>query len=464
MHHKKIFLILGIFVFLFSIYAMGCGCGMALAPPEVFNSMKESQAYLIVDVEGPNSYTQKPFFRFVSLDKEYDVKMVFPMKELPTNVEGEKLSIREFLQNEKINQVKDEEEKQSIEGVLNRAKEPMAVPAFLGGFGLSSIVIVFLTMMPTGIGSNEMATSRGALGALAHYEFEGGELDIYDVSSQKTLEALVEELEFTPDGELKELVDKYSDYYVAVMTLNVPTVLPKKEMDFLKSKCSSEFENAKQLLQTKPTIEWEELGINPRDVMRGSYESSCEARIVSLVTNATNPSSDVKGVMISMSFNSDEIFYPISIVNSYTYPVTEQAYYVRTPVGMQFTPESTIDNKILLDNKRWYIVRDTSMDLEGKIEPATAQTKSEDNWLMTLKTLYENAFLLSLVFLLLIFGLLVFFTLRLPTNEKPDWKNLTAIILFGAVIGAIYALVKGKKKFAAILFLAWFIILLTAIL
>src|SRR3989344_5751771 len=124
---------------LLSLYIQGCGCGMALAPPEVFNSMKESTAYLIVDVTGPNSYVEKPFFRFVSLDKEYDVKMVFPLKELPSNVEGEKLSIGEFLAKEKIREVGEEEKKQSVSGVLDAVRKPLIIPAALSGAGVLSV-------------------------------------------------------------------------------------------------------------------------------------------------------------------------------------------------------------------------------------------------------------------------------------------------------------------------------------
>lgn len=460
--------LMAIAVILVSLNALACGCGMALAPPEVFNSMKESQAYLLVDVTGPDSYVEKPFFRFVSLDRPYDVKMVFPMKELPAGVEGKKLSIKEFMENEKIGAAKTEETKQNLAEAVNAVRRPLVIPAIISGAGIGGSFLYSLSFLFTTVGSGAGRNKEGD--AIASYSFEGGQLDIYDVSGGKTLDTLVKELGFEASGKVKELVDKYSDYYAAVMTLNVPTALSPQKMDYLKNNCGPQFESAKALLRTKTTIEWKDLGIDQWKASKvqasgGGETQDCESMIIELVSSATSPSSEVKGVMVSMKYNSKEIFYPTSIVNSYEYPVTDQAYYVKTPTDLQFSTETPVSGKILLESTRWYIIKDPSEDMAGRIEPASAQTKAEDAWLMAVKTMYENSGWIALILFIAMAAMAVRFVSGIPKEDLPPMNNLIIItLLAGVIIGVIYAFVKGKRKFAAMLFLTWAALLLIAIL
>ena len=459
-------------ILFFSVSASSCGCGMALAPPEIFNSLKESQAYLMVDITGANSYTESPYFRFVSFDKEYDVKMVFPMKSLPTNVEGKKLTLSKFLMEQGVNEFKSEEEKQDLSKTIDKIRRPLVYPAGFAGLGvLGTIGASFVIISTASITADITGAMNNKGGLVASYTFDGGTLEIYDVSSKQTLSELVDKLGFTAEGEVKKLVDKYADYYVAVMTIHVPTVLPKEDLDFLDTNCKTQFEKAKLLLQTKPKIEWEELGLDPYDALVYTREyayyskdsPSCDEKIIELVNNATNPSSDVNGVFVSMSYNNADIFYPTSIVNSYAYPVSEQSYFVRTPKDLQFSPKSNVSKTVLVGEKRWYVVTDTSIDLEGTIAPISGTTLLNDSFLGFVRLLNVNSVYATVFVLMLFLAAIVLFYFSLPSTERLGVIQIGVYVAFGMIIGSIVAGLQGKKKIAIALFIAWIILLLISI-
>jgi hypothetical protein len=471
MQNKLLCLLVVILTLFFSVSALACGCGMALAPPEVFNSLKESQAYLIVDVHNQSSYTESPYFRFVSFDKEYDVKMVFPMKSLPVSVEGRKLSLEKFLDEEKISEFQVEEKQQDFSKALENIRRPIIVPALISGGGFVGTFIfgfffIFTQSVMQASGAVDGAlTNKGGL--VAQYVFDGGTLDIYDVSSTDTLSQLVDKLGFTAEGEVKRLVDKYANYYVAVMTIHVPTVLPKEDLDFLSTNCKDQLEKTKALLQTKAKIEWKEIGIDPYDVWAYRYidseKKSCNATIVDLVNSATNPSSDVNGVMVSMSYNNSDIFYPTSIVNSYAYPVSEQSYFVRTPYDLQFTPSSNVSKTVLVGDKRWYVVTDTSTDLSGTINSASIETKASDSWLGFVKVLYNNSWIATIILILIFILVCALIAFVIFPKSRLSIIDVMVFVWFGFIIGSIVAFLRGKRKVAVLLFVVWLILLLISI-
>jgi len=58
-----LFVLLSIFTLIILIVPIinSCGCGIAISDMKVFNSLKETQAYLLIDVENQNSYNELPF-------------------------------------------------------------------------------------------------------------------------------------------------------------------------------------------------------------------------------------------------------------------------------------------------------------------------------------------------------------------------------------------------------------------
>jgi hypothetical protein len=87
--------------FVFILIALGlfyhevnaCGCGIAISDMKVFNSLKETQAYLLIDVKNKTEYDEAVFFNFVSLDRHTMLSSYSQLIKYPT-----KLSVKKFQQ------------------------------------------------------------------------------------------------------------------------------------------------------------------------------------------------------------------------------------------------------------------------------------------------------------------------------------------------------------------------------
>src|SRR3989338_2790887 len=121
---KGQFLLLCISILLFSLLytpiVNACGCGLALSDMKVFNALKETQAYLVIDVQDKNAYNEMPFFRMVSMDEPYDVTIVFPIDGITYDVEGKTIPARQFLEDYKINIAENYITKQSFSGLVKK--------------------------------------------------------------------------------------------------------------------------------------------------------------------------------------------------------------------------------------------------------------------------------------------------------------------------------------------------------
>ncbi len=132
-----------------------CGCGIAISDMKVFNSLKETQAYLLVDVKNKTEYDEAVFFNFISLDKPHNVTIVFPTDKIPYNVEGKKISAKKFLEDHNIDKVEDIIKKLSISEFLKHIKQQLFVLS-------NGIVIGYLTAHMLGGG-----IETGSPGAIA---------------------------------------------------------------------------------------------------------------------------------------------------------------------------------------------------------------------------------------------------------------------------------------------------------
>jgi hypothetical protein len=181
--------ILSLFIFIFSFILIAfilyphkvnaCGCGIAISDIKVFNSLKETQAYLLIDVKNKTEYDEAVFFNFVSLDKPHDVTVVFPTDKIPYNVEDKKISARKSLEDYKIDKAEDIIKKLSISEFLKHIYQEL--------FPLSNGLIVGYLMrhISGGIETGGSIPYPGAIAPIAHFEFEGGTLDIYNLIPQE---------------------------------------------------------------------------------------------------------------------------------------------------------------------------------------------------------------------------------------------------------------------------------------
>jgi len=442
-----------------SSQAVACGCGMALAPSKVFNSLKESNAYLVVDVKDDNSFTLRPFFRFVSLEKPENVTMVFPLKSLPKDFKAEKKTLSEFKLGEGFDEYDKAHDQQDIGKLLQRigAGSVIGLPLYAIGIGGSFVIALFGTFVGFigGIGSF-------GSGAVAHYDFEGGSMDIYDASSNSTLTELVTKLGFESEGKVKELVEKYKDYYVAVLTIDVQTPLPEGVMANYISQCPAQYEAAKAALKSDEEVDLKKLGLyrysNYAHNMPYIIDSvgstlstdDCNFLSVALIDQAVGglneyrQTDQMKGILLSMGFSpTDTLFYPVSIVDTYNYPVAKQKYFVKMPTGKEFQFESSwATATALTSDTRWYEITNTNQDLQGKVAPAGIGTAISDLGIKGIQELNKWVWLIVALFYIASLALV---RMLLDKSESPNWNTLK-LFAFGAIVLAVILWNKDRQK------------------
>lgn len=436
-----------------------CGCGLAIAEQRVFNALKETQAYLLIDVLDANNYNEMPFFRMVSMDEPYNVTIVFPINQIPYDVEGKSLPAEKFLADYKINLAENVIVKQSISGLTSkvagdlRTASSTAFTLSNGFIGVSSLFLTGATKLGGTMGGLTKGLVQQSL--VAHFEFEGGSLDIYNITSMETLEEFVRTINITLTGKVKELVTKYKDYYVAVLYLNVPSALNADLRNQL-LQCPEQTENVKQKLQEKTEFKYSE--------MYGLTAGPCQAPLEQLITSVTRINSNLNGTLVNMKFsNTNKFFYPTSIVNSYKYPITEQKYFIRTPTKLNIDLSSSkVDKTATFDSKRWYKISSTEQDINGKIIAAGISTKFSDVLRAINQAIYENSGLI--VFIIYLTIILAPFLLYHYMADESLTKGeiVLAIVLFivgGLLLTTLIMLFKKKKLFALTLFLLWLILL-----
>ena len=440
----------------------GCGCGLAISEMKVFNELKETQAYLLIDIQDENNYNEMPFFRMVSLDEPYNVTIVFPIDGIPSDVEGKTMPAGQFLEDYNLNTAENYITKQSFSGLIKKVgkdiKKSSSVVFTLSN-GLLGAGMLLTSLKYTEAGANFGSMGRDALGPIAHFEFEGGSLDIYDVNSMETLEEFVKTVNITLTGKVQELVTKYNDYYVAVLSLKVPSVLNEDLRNQLKL-CPEQTERVKQELQEKIEFNYKEI--------QELTEGSCEEPLQELINSVTNINSDLNGTLVNMKFQgTNEFFYPTSIVNSYKYPITDQKYFIKTPTRLQINLDSSkIDKVASFDSERWYKVSSTEEDIQGKVVNASIGIRFKDVLRLINQALYNNSS--WFVFIIYLVGIILpFLYYHFKVKESLTWGEfgltIGLFVVGGFLLSSLVMLIKKKKKFALTLFLIWLLLLIITI-
>jgi hypothetical protein len=490
---KKFFVLLFLFCVFFIPFAYACGCGMAISDIKVFNALKETQAYLLIDVHDQNTYDEMPFFRMISMEEPYNVTIVFPIDGIPYDVDGRTITAGQFLEDYDINTAESYIMKQSFSGLVKRIGKDlgnMATPFFI----LSNGFLGFLGFF--GVGASRISGAAdgafGGLGPVAHFEFEGGSMDIYDVDSLDTLEEFVETVNITLTGEVEELVTKYNDYYVAVLYLSVPSVLDA-DSRFGLELCPEKTERVKQLLQEEAVLDFEEIqeltGVSRQDLWELSYLSgssndlyaaqeldeiyskydSCTASLVKLIFSVNNVNENVNGTLVIMKFSgTNEFFYPTSIVNSYKYPINDQKYFIKTPASLHVDLSSSEVDKIAsFDSQRWYKVSSTEEDIKGNIIEADSGVRTGDFFRSVNESLFNNSLWFAFIIIIVII-VLPFVFYKFKVNESLTGGEIGLaigmILLGGLILSSIVMLVKKKKFFALTMFSLWIVLLLIMVL
>jgi hypothetical protein len=447
-----IFLFLCIFFFNASISKVSsCGCGLAIGDETVFNALKETQAYLLIDIKDKSTYSEMPFFRMVSMDDPHDVTIVFPIDGIPTNVEGKKMTSRNFLTKYKINRAEEYFVTQDFSEMIKIVSEDIVLRSnsfsiYLNGFPGWIVGAAFQSMLG-GVASD----FGGEPNSLAHFDFEGGQLDIYDASSKETLDSFIKSIDIKLTGEVSKLVEKYKDYYVAVLKLSVPSALDAESRQQLKS-CPEQTEKVKQALQEKSEFSYSEI--------ESLTSGTCQQPLRKLVSSVTNLDDNLEGTLVNMQFTGNSnFFYPTSIVNSYKYPVTDQKYFIKTPTDLDIKLlSSKSEQTASFDSERWHKITSTEEDIKGSIIKTGIITKVGDIKRAINQLFYDKSELIATLILLLL-GILPFIYYRYKIEEKLTKGEiiLSIILTFtaGLFVAFIVMLVKKKTKFALTLLFVW---------
>ena len=495
MKRKSIILFISIVLtIILASITYACGCGLAISEMNVFNSLKETQAYLMIDIVDETTYSEMPFFRMISLDDPYNVTIVFPIDGIPYDVEGDSMSVGEFLQKYNISIAEESIEKQSFSGLVNKlGKDLKESSPYVLGFASGGLFFGLGTIFTRStFGESQMvgrAIDKANLAPIAHFEFEGGSLDIYDINSMNTLKEFVETINITLTGKVEELITKYNDYYVAVLYLKVPSAVDKHTRDQLKS-CPERTEKVKQALQETSKFNFDELseltGIDdkyllnrlmyfdpytdPTYLAEATKEyGECSVALVRFINSVTSVNENVNGTLVTMKFSgTNEFFYPTSIVNSYKYPITDQKYFIKAPSNLDIDlSSSVIDKKATLNDERWYKVTSTEEDIKGEILKASLGVRTKDKLRLLNQLIYNQSGWFILLFYLIIITLPFIYYFKKINEELKTNHIMAGIILFitvGGIISSIVIFSMRKWKYALTILFVWVILLLLTIL
>lgn len=450
----KLMLIVVLLLAIFTQKSYACGCGIAITDLKVFNALKETQAYLLIDVKDNNTYDEMPFFRFVSMDKPYDVTIVFPMDQIPYAVDGKKISAASFLNDYGISNAEDYIKKQDWIELTKKVDSAL----FLTSNG---ILPLFPFLFFTGYGAMGASVTEGRFSPIAHFEFEGGTLDIYNVSSAQTLDEFVKTIGIETEGKVKDLVTKYKDYYVAVLKIKVPSLISEDKINYLEGCAPAALETIKNELSQRSEISYYELESMTAREANGCGEQGQEY-LREYIESATYRSDYVNGTLVIMKFNNSNFFYPTSIVNSYKYPINDQKYFVKVPDNLHIDLSSSSISKVAsFDGQRWYKIDSTQQDLKGRIVQSNYFVSSGDAGRNVVMKLNENPFWIIVFLYVLIIALpLVVFSKSEKINLKEVGLTVVTYFFGGLILTSIMFFVKKKRNIAIVYLGIWILMLI----
>jgi hypothetical protein len=297
-----------------------------------------------------------------------------------------------------------------------------------------------------------------AINPVAHFKFEGGSLDVYQQTSAQTLEELVKQLNLHLTDKVVNLVQKYNNYYVAVLNLDVLPIIESQKLQLLQGCMPDQMVQINSWLKTNTRFSdsqiYNEINQIPIPPACGS---SAGDYLNEYVYAAVDTSSNLNGNAVSMEFAGSSFFYPTSLVQSYEYPIIDEQYYIKTPDDLDFKLKAGKRiQTISSTNDRWTQVESKAIDLEGTITSANIFVKLIDIFRFSLEFLYNTA-ALSGVLILLVFIIIPPILLRKVSTFSIKSLVFLAVAFFlgGFLLTSIVSLVLKKNKLALAYFGIW---------
>ncbi|MFQ6056889.1 MAG: hypothetical protein ACE5J3_13015, partial [Methanosarcinales archaeon] len=178
-----------------TVYA--CPCGMLITrEPKTYDVIKEQQTTMILDIKSKDSYDVDLFFQMVALDTDKNVTLVFPLKQVPIDVTGDRLLKSKFRDKYKLDNVLELLDKQNLANATSKVAENAKEVGYYYIGGIFHAVTKVMFFGTFGRIRASVPTEKGVQ-PVARFEFEGGTLDVYSVENAQTLNDLIEQLNIT---------------------------------------------------------------------------------------------------------------------------------------------------------------------------------------------------------------------------------------------------------------------------
>lgn len=204
-----------------------CGCGLALTNEDNYQSLQEPEAYLVVKAFDKKTFEIQPYFRLYS-DKPSigTIPIVFPIDQIPATVTGKKITAYDF---QKMSGIQDALTSHSK---LIDAKEKIhdSIINALPGVEQGILSTSFLQFLRSSVAGSVGGAAGGldtdivdTVNPVAHFEFEGGNLDVFNPATMGTLEKFASTFQGNLASSVKKMVEKYKNSYIAVLHLDIPS-------------------------------------------------------------------------------------------------------------------------------------------------------------------------------------------------------------------------------------------------
>jgi hypothetical protein len=437
-----------------------------------FHAIKEKQQYAVVEVL--SNYFEKInlFLSFSSLDfKPKNVTLVIPLKSIPKNVDANKLSSKEFLEKYKFNEIEKQIERQSLSKFIEDSSS--ITSEYLKNYLISSLLTPLYFAAPERRNYFIQGAMPEAVGRalpegveyIKKFEFEGGSMEIYKVESGATLGEFVKQYKDLEMPEnLKEAVDNYKTYYIALLNLEV---LPIEEYDILEKSIPNTLEELVNYIKANPDLTFNcteyryryPYKCDEREIIREKFsdfidKAKIEARNKSIPIGPPQPqnigntiidfilsaySNSTKGTEVSVELPiKNEIYYPLGTGAAWQNPIED----IRVLVKMDENLEASFENmqeEVLYNGKRYYLWNfknwNPDYDIVGKINMKSFLTFVSDSQKKLVIAMNENIayfgiafFVLSLVIAIFVVNIVGFMYFK--ERRKYWYKRLALPTLF----------------------------------
>lgn len=236
-----------------------------------YSSIQEKQQYAEIEVindsfEKINLYLS---FKGSSLEKN-NITVIIPLKSLPEDVSLNKTNSSDFLNKYGFDDIKELIDKQSSQN-FSKAFFPK-LRDDLGEYFMLSLFSPLYEIRNLGSGAMmTQASLPSGITKISSYEFEGTNVDIYNVTSGQTLEEFVKNFyNIDMPQKVKDAIDYYKSYYIVVLNVENEPI----NVSFLNQSAPSTLKEAIEYVKNNPTFNFTCYGwggCSDRDVIKSKF-------------------------------------------------------------------------------------------------------------------------------------------------------------------------------------------------